>query len=261
MMASARLGTPSRRGAVGAHWAGLVTDHVAPGLVYTLACIGNVMLVAEIMAGAGPATGLDSGARAWLLAQRALFTAFVGLIALLFMFRRRRMGDQIGLVAALAALTAHPHDIRLRREVSQRIVPAIVAVAGTNAIALQGFFPVTETSLLFTVPGAVLGVVGLLLSAISLACLGRCFGVFPEVRGLVTRGPYAFVRHPLYLSEIIASLGGLLTALSPLALGVFLVFVALQYRRATYEERVLGAMFPEYAAYSRRTWRILPGIH
>jgi hypothetical protein len=191
-------------------------------------------LLGEIFAGEGPAAGLDPVARGWLAVQRALLTAFIALIALLFMIRRRRLGNQPGLIGALGSLLLHPGDRGLRHEVGERVLPALIAIAGTNAIALLALFPVTETSLFFTVPGAALGLIGIVLSAYSLACLGRCFGVFPEVRGLVTRGPYALVRHPLYLSEIIAALGGLLSTLSPYTLVGFLLFVALQYRRAIY---------------------------
>ena len=245
----------------GIRWGGLAADHMLPGLIYLMATIGNVFLLGEILAGQGPAAGLDPIALGWLLAQRSLVTVFVALIAVLFMIRRRRLGNQPGLIGALTSLALHPGDRRLRREVRERAIPALIAVAGTNAMGLLAFFPVTESSLFFTVPGAALGALGLALSGYSLACLGRCFGIFPEVRGLVTRGPYALVRHPLYLSEIIASLGGLLTTLSPFTLGIFLLFVALQYRRATYEEKVLVAAFPDYESYAQRTWRIVPGLH
>src|SRR5215218_7491171 len=55
---------------------------------------------------------------------------------------------------------------------------------------------------------ALLGCAGMLIAALA---LGRCFGVLPEARGLVTHGPYQFVRHPLYLGEFTA-MAGLLIA-------------------------------------------------
>ena len=59
---------------------------------------------------------------------------------------------------------------------------------------------------------ALLGCAWMLVAALA---LGRCFGVLPEARGLVTHGPYRLVRHPLYLGEF-AAMGGLLLA-SPVA--------------------------------------------
>ena len=102
---------------------------------------------------------------------------------------------------------------------------------------------------------------GLLFAIASVAFLGRCFGVLPDVRGLVTRGPYRLVRHPLYLGELTAALGIVLGAQrwAP-ALGAWLVCLGLQLVRTTYEERSLRAEFPEYAPYADRTKRLIPGL-
>jgi protein-S-isoprenylcysteine O-methyltransferase Ste14 len=106
-----------------------------------------------------------------------------------------------------------------------------------------------------------LSLAGLVFAIVSLASLGRSFGIFPEARRLVTHGPYRWVRHPLYLAEITGALGGLLSSISIPTVAPFAVFVVLQYWRAMYEERALVQAFPEYAEYARKTWRILPGIH
>ena len=44
----------------------------------------------------------------------------------------------------------------------------------------------------------------------ALAHLGRAFSLMAEARQLVSDGPYAHVRHPLYLGEAVAMLGLLL---------------------------------------------------
>jgi protein-S-isoprenylcysteine O-methyltransferase Ste14 len=85
--------------------------------------------------------------------------------------------------------------------------------------------------------------------------------LFPEVRGLVLRGPYRLVRHPVYLGELIAALGLLIARPHPLTFAVFGVFVVLQYWRTIYEERALGTAYPdEYSAYRRQVPRLIPGL-
>ena len=95
----------------------------------------------------------------------------------------------------------------------------------------------------------------------SLAALGRCFGVLPDVRGLVTRGPYRIVRHPLYLGELTATFGLALGAQRVwLALPAWLLCLSVQLVRTRYEEQGLRTAFPEYEEYARRTRRLIPGI-
>jgi protein-S-isoprenylcysteine O-methyltransferase Ste14 len=104
-------------------------------------------------------------------------------------------------------------------------------------------------------------VTGLLFSIASVAVLGRCFGVLPDVRGLVTRGPYRLVRHPLYLGELTAALGIVAGSRHPLAAAAaWVVCLGLQLARTRYEERNLRAAFPEYEVYAGRTRRLVPGI-
>jgi protein-S-isoprenylcysteine O-methyltransferase Ste14/Flp pilus assembly pilin Flp len=104
---------------------------------------------------------------------------------------------------------------------------------------------------------ALAGVAWVLISALA---LGRCFGVLPEARGLVTHGPYQLVRHPLYVGEFTAMAGLLIASPSPRNLAAGAVFAGAQLLRMTLEERALLGEFPEYEAYARRTPRVIPSF-
>ncbi|MCJ7599052.1 MAG: isoprenylcysteine carboxylmethyltransferase family protein [Methyloceanibacter sp.] len=76
---------------------------------------------------------------------------------------------------------------------------------------------------------------------------------------VVSTGPYAFVRHPMYASMLFYGLGVplLLGALSGLIVAAALiVLIAI---RAVFEERTLAAELPGYAAYAERVrYRLVP---
>jgi protein-S-isoprenylcysteine O-methyltransferase Ste14 len=98
------------------------------------------------------------------------------------------------------------------------------------------------------------------LSLVSLLTMGRLFGVRPALRGLVTSGPYRFVRHPMYLSYVLADIGYNLQEWNFVTLLLVLVgWMSLVYRIHA-EERVLSqhAEWPAYAALVR--YRLFPGI-
>jgi protein-S-isoprenylcysteine O-methyltransferase Ste14 len=94
----------------------------------------------------------------------------------------------------------------------------------------------------------------------SVLTLGRCFGVLPEARGLVTSGPYSVVRHPVYLGELGACAGLVLAAPTYWNLGVAAVFAAAQAVRMRLEERALTEEFPEYESYAAATPRLVPRV-
>ena len=147
----------------------------------------------------------------------------------------------------------------LRR--GRSVIGVAAALSSQLAFILIGLVAGSSGSGAVLVAGDVLLGAGLLFAIASVAFLGRCFGVLPDVRGLVTRGPYRLVRHPLYLGELTASLGIVLGAQrwAP-AFGAWLVCLSLQLVRTKYEERSLRAEFPEYAPYADRTKRLIPGL-
>ncbi|PYK26087.1 MAG: hypothetical protein DME59_08700 [Verrucomicrobia bacterium] len=98
------------------------------------------------------------------------------------------------------------------------------------------------------------------LSLVSLLALGRHFGIRPALRDLVTSGPYRFVRHPMYLSYVLADIGYNLQEWNSVTLLLFLVGWASLVYRIHAEERLLSqhAEWPAYVVLVR--YRLFPGL-
>ena len=94
----------------------------------------------------------------------------------------------------------------------------------------------------------------------SLRFLGRNLSVIAQARDVVDRGPYRWLRHPLYTGELAASLGLALTCGTLAAAALWLTLCALQGYRAVAEEQVLLQTLPEYRGYRDRTAALLPGV-
>jgi protein-S-isoprenylcysteine O-methyltransferase Ste14 len=102
--------------------------------------------------------------------------------------------------------------------------------------------------------------IGSLASALVLWRLGKSFSIMPEARKLVTGGPYAYARHPLYTVEMITIAGTALQFKAPWSWLLAGVVIALLWARSHFEEQVLERTFPEYSAYRARTKRFIPGV-
>ena len=94
----------------------------------------------------------------------------------------------------------------------------------------------------------------------SMHSLGTNLSVIAQARQVASRGPYRWVRHPLYAGEIVSSLGLAVAAWSPAAIGLWLALCAMQGYRALREEQVLLRTLPAYRTYRARTAALLPGI-
>ncbi len=177
----------------------------------------------------------------WLCALQLIslvsFAFYLALVIALVFLRRMPVGKSEGLWPRALALLASISPLLLPWLPAAAMSPALVALSA----ALSGAGTIAELFIL--------------------AWLGRSFSLLPEARGLVTRGPYRAIRHPLYLSGLVIALGAMLHFRQPFALLVVLVTFALQIWRMHYEEQVLSRAFPDYAAYAARSWRLIPGIY
>ena len=143
---------------------------------------------------------------------------------------------------------------------SRGVMPRIFGFVGTfmGIGILQ--LPVAQLSLGMQILAALLIGLGSLASFLVLWRLGKSFSIMPEARKLVTSGPYAHARHPLYAVEMVTIAGTALQFAAPWSWAIALVVLALLWIRSHFEEQVLAEAYPEYDAYRARTKRFIPGV-
>ena len=110
--------------------------------------------------------------------------------------------------------------------------------------------------------GIALGIVGLALYAWSRATLGREWSSDLQMREqhcLVTTGPYAWIRHPIYLAllSFMTSMALVTASWLFIALLAFSI-VDLALRMPNEEQMMIQEFGDEYKAYIQRTGRLFP---
>lgn len=145
-------------------------------------------------------------------------------------------------------------------------VVALVAVlyllreSGARVSSLNAFASNSNPWLAGT--GAALAVLGIAFAVWARLHIGRNWGMPMSVKEnpeLVTTGPYALVRHPIYTGVMLALLGSGITSLW--WLGVFIVSLAYFVYSATREEKLMAETFPDtYPSYKARTKMLIPFV-
>lgn len=108
-------------------------------------------------------------------------------------------------------------------------------------------------------------VAGIALREWAIWVLGKHFTVRIQVREkaeLVTDGPYNYVRHPSYTGGLLIFAGIFLAIGSwpGLIFGLIVCLVAYGYRIGVEEKALRNAFGTEYDQYSKRTWKLFPGL-
>jgi protein-S-isoprenylcysteine O-methyltransferase Ste14 len=82
----------------------------------------------------------------------------------------------------------------------------------------------------------------------------------PTEGGLVTSGPYRFIRHPIYAAILLFLWAGVVGQNSTLSILTAIVATAAIAVRIGAEEALVTEVYPEYADYAKRTKRIVPFV-
>jgi protein-S-isoprenylcysteine O-methyltransferase Ste14 len=176
------------------------------------------------------------------------------------MYRERRL-DYIEISFAaqnvmmmIFVLVRIPH-----RGLDRKLLNQLVAItAFCSGLAFMGQ-PAVENSTLAAVSTAVIFFSNVL-GIVTLLNLGRSFGVLIAFREVKTHGLYAFVRHPMYGTDILLRTGYIISHLNLFTAVVFVLSTGCYVYRALLEEKFLSQQ-EEYRQYKEKVrYRFLPFI-
>jgi protein-S-isoprenylcysteine O-methyltransferase Ste14 len=137
---------------------------------------------------------------------------------------------------------------------------------GVQALLLAGIVVAPrddswQLSQFVRVGGTGLVAVGVGVGLWAAARLGRGLTPSPLPNGatsLVSRGPYRWVRHPMYTAVMLLAVGVATRSGSWLVVAQTVALIVLFNVKARWEERRLVETFPEYTSYQATTPRFLP---
>jgi len=129
------------------------------------------------------------------------------------------------------------------------MIAALVLLIGSHSLFSANPIPIAVQILAFS-----------LMVWARVTCGGRSFhaAANPAEGGVVTSGPYRFIRHPIYAAAICFIWTGVLSHVSVMSLIAGMCAVGGAGVRIAAEERLLIVRYPEYKEYAGRTKRVIP---
>ena len=157
--------------------------------------------------------------------------------------------------AAVVVLTLLRRSaVAVDRSVRARILTTM-PMLGPPLLAPSALLPLAPEALTVAMACA-----GLALVIAGKITLGRSFALLPANRGVVSKGLYRFVRHPIYLGYLVTHVAFLLASPSVWNIVALVAADLALLARAVCEEQTL-AKDPAYRDYQARVrWRVAPGI-
>ena len=83
----------------------------------------------------------------------------------------------------------------------------------------------------------------------------------PTEGGLVTSGPYHFMRHPIYTAICLFTGAGVASHWSWGACACGVLVIGSLVMRMFCEETLVAKRYPEYREYAANTWRMIPYVY
>jgi protein-S-isoprenylcysteine O-methyltransferase Ste14 len=174
----------------------------------------------------------------WLAASKNLDAALLVISELLgvFLILTRRFAT---------TLSTHPLDWAL-------------SLTAVNAPLLAA--PAAASTFVPSQIATALMLAGMIIQISAKAALWRSYGLIPANRGVKTRGPYRFVRHPIYAGYTLIHIGFLIGFPSLQNFLLYFTTFLIEVARLMREEVILNndSLYREYG--TRVRYRLLPGV-
>jgi len=143
----------------------------------------------------------------------------------------------------------------LLRSVS--ILATVVLMAAAAALVFRG-------AILGTGPVSIslqaAGIALMLWARLTFGLRSFHYAANPTQGGLVTRGPYRYIRNPIYAAAWLILWTGVAVHWSPMNGALAAVVAAMLLVRIACEEALLRVAYPEYSEYARKTARLVPFV-
>ena len=135
-------------------------------------------------------------------------------------------------------------------------------LAATGGMLILPCFmrPTATSSGALATTGLIFELFGVVLTQVARVYTGRSFGILPANRGIVSKGPFRSVRHPIYFGWLILSLGYAMSFASERNILLIAMTLPFMVWRIGQEEVHLSAD-PEYLQYMKQVrYRLWPGL-
>lgn len=120
--------------------------------------------------------------------------------------------------------------------------------------------PIAPSSGALATVGLIFELLGIVITQVARVYMGRSFGILPANRGIVSKGPFRWIRHPIYFGWLILSIGYAMSFASERNVLLIVATLPFMVCRINQEEAHLSAD-PDYRRYiSMVPYRLLPGV-
>lgn len=90
------------------------------------------------------------------------------------------------------------------------------------------------------------------------------FNIAPDISSnskLIVKGPYKFIRHPMYTSVLGISFYLIMNDINYFRIIIFTILLINFIFKLDYEEKIITSKFPEYSEYKKTTKKLIPFLY